>query len=160
MAPSVCFTAALTPSDPLAPWPVGHGTSLPAPAFQIVGDTAVRYEVNAFVVPEPSERCTTWIGVDGSEAPLLSVLMAASSHFLMVPAKMPASVSADSLRSLSPLTWYSMAMPPADHGMCSTGPPLALAAVSSSGFMTASDAPKSTVPALNCVMPAPEPTPW
>ena len=32
-----------------------------------------------------------------------------------------------------------MAMPPADHGMCSTGPPLATAACSSSGFITASD---------------------
>src|SRR5215471_17781380 len=103
MAPSVCFTAAVTPSEPLAPWPVGHGTSLPAPAFQIVGATAVRYDVNALVVPEPSERCTTWIGVAGSDAPALSALIWAAFQVLTVPAKIPASVSGDSFRSVTPV---------------------------------------------------------
>ena len=59
------MTWAVTPSEPLAPWPAGHGTSLPAPAVQIVGATAVRYEVRALVVPDPSERWTTVIALLG-----------------------------------------------------------------------------------------------
>src|SRR5207249_1355822 len=61
MAPSVCFTAAVTPSEPLAPWPVGHGTSLAAPNVHTEPAAAVRYDVNAAVVPEPSERRSTWM---------------------------------------------------------------------------------------------------
>src|SRR5438270_6310417 len=119
MAPDVCFTAAVTPSEPLAPVvPAGHGTSLPAPSVHVAGATAVRYEVNTDVVPEPSERWTTWIVVLGSEVPLLSALMAASFHFLIFPAKMPASVSPDSFRSLTPDRLYSTAMPPAINGIC------------------------------------------
>jgi hypothetical protein len=43
--------------------------------------------------------------------------------------------------------------------MC-TGSPLACAAVTSSSFIAESVAPKSTVPAVNCAMPPPEPMPW
>ena len=42
IAPAVCLTAAVTPSEPLAPCPAGQGTSLAAPYVQIVGATAVR----------------------------------------------------------------------------------------------------------------------
>ena len=41
-----------------------------------------------------------------------------------------------------------------------TGVPFFSAAATSSGFMTASLPPKSTVPAVSCAMPAPEPTGW
>ena len=41
-----------------------------------------------------------------------------------------------------------------------TGSPFFLAAASSSGFIAASVAPKSTVPAVNWAMPPPEPTAW
>ena len=39
-----------------------------------------------------------------------------------------------------------------------SGVPLACAALTSSGFIGGSVAPKSTVPAVNWAMPAPEPT--
>src|SRR5687768_15461749 len=107
MAPSVCLTAAVTPSEPLAPWPVGHGTSLPAPAFHVSGATAARYLVKASVVPEPSERWTTWMPVDGSDAPGLSALRAASSQRVTVPWKMPARVAGDSFRSGTASRLYS-----------------------------------------------------
>src|SRR4051812_25216440 len=160
MAPDACFTAAVTPSEPLAPWPVGHGTSLAAPAFHTFGDAAVRYPVKAAVVPEPSERCTTWIPVAGRLAAELSALMAGSFQVLILPAKMPASVSGESFRSLRPERLYSTAIPPADHGTVVTWPPLATAPCSSVALMGTSVAPKSMVPAVNCWMPAPEPTPW
>src|SRR5207248_625746 len=160
MAPSVCFTAAVTPSEPLAPCPVGHGTSLAAPNVHTDPAAAVRYDVNAAVVPEPSERCTTWMPSDGSATPLLPALIAGSSHFLIFPAKMPATVCGASFRLVTPLTLNSTAIAPAAHGMCSTGPTLASAGVCSNGFMTTSDPAKSMVPAMNCWMPAPEPTAW
>src|SRR6266550_7619370 len=83
MAPWVCFTAAVTPSEPLAPWPVGHGTSLPDPTVHTVGATVFRYSVNAAVVPDPSERCTTWIPVDGKVTPPLSAFRAGSLQVLI-----------------------------------------------------------------------------
>src|SRR5437764_6093102 len=158
MAPWVCLTWAVTPSDPLAPCPAGQGTSLPAPAVQMVGATAVRYDVKAAVVPEPSERCTTWIAVDGRLV-LPSAAIILSFQVLTLPAKIEASVSGLSFRLGTLERLYSMATPPPDHGMWRTWPPFATAADSSSGFMTASLAPKSTVPAVNCWMPAPDPTP-
>src|SRR4051794_21381863 len=120
MAPAVCLTAAVTPSDPLAPWPVGHGTSLAAPAVQTAGATAVRYPVKAAVVPEPSERCTTWMPVVGRVTPELSFLMAGSFQVLILPAKMPATASGESLRSETPERLYSTAMPPPVTGMVCT----------------------------------------
>src|SRR6266542_534364 len=117
MAPAVCLTAAVTPSEPFAPWPVGHGTSLAAPAVHTAGATAVRYPVKAAVVPEPSERWTTWIPVVGRVAPELSFLMAGSLQVLILPAKMPATVSGASLRPLTPERLYSTAMPPPVQGI-------------------------------------------
>jgi hypothetical protein len=38
--------------------------------------------------------------------------------------------------------------------------PFFFAAASSSGFIGASVAPKSTVPAVNCAIPPPEPIAW
>src|SRR5438874_6591179 len=127
MAPCDCFTAAVTPSEPLAPVPVGQGTSLPAPNVHTDGDTAVRYEVNTDVVPDPSDRCTTWMPALGRLAPELSALIAGSSHFLIFPAKIPASVRGESLRLVTLGRLYSTAMPPATHGICTTapGPPVA-----------------------------------
>src|SRR3954466_8092988 len=137
MAPWVCFTAAVTPSEPLAPWPVGHGTSLPVPAVHTVGATVLRYSVKAAVVPEPSERCTTWIPVLGRLA-LPSSAIILSFHVFTFPAKMAASVGPESLRLLTPERLYSTAMPPAVHGNCSAllpAPPLVFAADSSAGFI-------------------------
>ena len=44
------------------------------------------------VVPELSDRCTIVIAVDGSVTPGLSALIAASFHFLILTAKILASV--------------------------------------------------------------------
>src|SRR5437588_835989 len=157
MAPSACLTAAVTPSEPLAPVPVGQGTSLAAPKVHTEGATAVRYSVKTPVVPEPSDRWTTWMPMLGNEALGLSALMAASFHLVILPAKMPASVWPDSLRSLTPLRLYSTAMPPAVQGISMTlpAPPVADC---SEVFNTTSEPAKSTVLAVSCWIPAPEPT--
>ena len=92
---------------------------MPAPAVQIVGVTAVRYDVRALVVPDPSERCTTWMPVDGRPVfPSAAIIL--SFQFLTLPAKIDASVSGLSFRLLKPGRLYSTAMPPPDQGMCST----------------------------------------
>src|SRR5579884_1688518 len=111
------------------------------------------------VVPDESDRWKVWMASAGSVAPELRALMAGSFHLAIFPAKIPAMVAASSFRSLTPLTWYSMATPPAAHGICRMVPLLASAWLWL-GLSTASDAPKSTVPDVNWVMPAPEPTAW
>ena len=116
--------------------------------------------MNAAVVPDPSERCTTWTPVEGRLAPGLSFLMAGSLQVLILPAKIPATVAGDSFRSLTPERLYSMAIPPPDQGMVVTWPPLATAACSSVADIATSVPPKSMVPAVNCWIPAPEPTGW
>src|SRR3954467_13478178 len=98
--------------------------------------------------------------VDGRLAPELSFLMAGSVQALILPANMPASVSGESFRLLTPDRLYSTAIPPADHGMVVTCPPLARAPCSSVGLMGTSLPPKSIVRAVSCWMPAPDPTPW
>ena len=86
---------------------------------QIVGVTAVRYDVRALVVPDPSERCTTWMPVDGRPVfPSAAIIL--SFQFLTLPAKMAANVSGLSFRLLTAERLYSMAMPPPDQGMCRT----------------------------------------
>ena len=54
------------------------------------------------VVPDSSERCTGLIVVSGSSTPLLSAAIAASFHFVIVPAKMPAAVAGVSFRPSTP----------------------------------------------------------
>src|SRR3954451_14973949 len=98
--------------------------------------------------------------VDGKVTPELSFLMAWSFHVLILPAKMPAIVSGESFRFETPDRLYSTAMPPPDHGIVVTAPPLATAPCSSAGDIATSLPPKSIVPAVNCWMPAPVPTPW
>src|SRR5947209_3088339 len=66
MAPGTCLTLAVTPSEPLAPVPVVHGTSLPEPIVQASGAAAARYSVKTCVVPEPSDRCATWMPRPGA----------------------------------------------------------------------------------------------
>ena len=117
--------------------------------------------MNAAVVPEPSERWTTWIPSEGRFVPGLSAAMAGSFQVLILPAKMLASVEGDSLRLLTPATLYSMAMGPAAQMICWAPPGyLALAAACSLAAKGTSLAPKFTVPAVNCCTPAPEPTLW
>ena len=57
MAPTRFWMTPATPELPLAPTPAGHFTDLPVP--RVHSDEKASIElVNAFVVPEPSERWT------------------------------------------------------------------------------------------------------
>src|SRR3954451_17723832 len=107
MAPLVPFTAVATP---VLPWPAcepaGKLMLSPASSFHAVGAAAARYFVKLLVVPEASARCTIVMSVSGNEAPGLSVMIAASFHFLMLPWKMFAIVSALSCSLSTPLRLY------------------------------------------------------
>src|SRR5450759_2088033 len=100
--PSVWLMPCVTPSLPLAPRPVGHSTVLPAdlvgsPPPTVVtqsGLALVRYVVKMLVVPEPSDRCTTLISVAGRVTPALAAAIDGSFHFVILPSKMPAMISA------------------------------------------------------------------
>ncbi len=46
-----------------------------------------------YVVPLPSERCTTTMALSGSVAEGFSALIRASFHFVILPRKMSASTS-------------------------------------------------------------------
>src|SRR5918997_3861958 len=93
MVPGVFFSAEAIPSEPLAPVPPGafHALALP----NVHSDSAVllRYLVKLSVVPDSSDRCTVWIAVSGSVAPLLSAAIFGSFHLVIVPEKMPARVA-------------------------------------------------------------------
>src|SRR2546423_6613599 len=97
MGPLVAFTIWATPALPLPPW-VSAGHSTVAPDLRVhAGPAATRNLVKFSVVPEPSERWATTIGVGGKVVPGLSPAIAALSHVLMVRWKMPAIVSGESL---------------------------------------------------------------
>ena len=51
------------------------------------------------VVPDSSERWTGLIVVSGSSTPELSAAIASSFHFVISPAKMPATVAGDRFSS-------------------------------------------------------------
>src|SRR5512143_2375431 len=91
----------VTPSLPDAPSPVGHSTSLPAdlvlsppPTVSTQSVlTALRYVVKMLVVPEPSERWTTLMSVAGRFTPAFCAAIVASFHLVILPRKMPATMS-------------------------------------------------------------------
>src|SRR5216684_4039347 len=115
-----CFTSPDTPSLPLLPNPTGQLGDAPAPTllFQS-GLTLERKSVQTKLVPLPSERCTTVISLSGRFTPGLSFFSAASFHFLMVPRKMPASVSPVNLSvAVTPSILYVGTTPPSTVGKC------------------------------------------
>src|SRR5436309_15741725 len=70
MAPSVWEIPAATPSLPSPPVPTGHWTALSAPTLLFHAElSAASQDVNTKVVPDSSDRCTTWIGSSGSFTP-------------------------------------------------------------------------------------------
>src|SRR4051794_24416232 len=140
MPPSVCFTPAVTPSEPFAAWPAGQLSVLSAPSVQSDPASADSNEENTLVVPEPSARWKDLTAVLGSDAPGLSALISGASQVLTVPWKMPARVLADKLRLLRPLTLKMIAMPPAVTGNMSALPLHRWSAVAcSSGFIVTSE---------------------
>src|SRR5213592_1804159 len=97
MAPGVPLTIWATPELPLPAWvSAGHSTVEPDFSVHVLGAAATRYLVKFSVVPEPSERWTTVMAVDGSLAPEFSALIAGSSHVLIWRWKIFAIVSASS----------------------------------------------------------------
>ncbi len=83
--------------------------------------------------------------------------MRGSFHFLILPRKMSASTSLLSFNSPGrmPGRFTTGTTPPMIMGNC-----IRPASSSSAGFSGASDAPKSTVLALICLIPPPEPMDW
>jgi len=111
--------------------------------------------VKTKVVPEPSERCTTAIGCDGSFRLGLSFRSAASFHDLISPRKILANVGPSSVRSpaLTPSTFTTGTTPPITVGNC-TSPYMS----KSAAFSGISEAPNVTSLFWICLMPSPEPT--
>jgi hypothetical protein len=73
--------AEATPALPLpACVSAGHSTVEPDFSVHVLGAAATRYLVKFSVVPDPSERWTTVIGVDGSTALPFNAFTAGSSH--------------------------------------------------------------------------------
>ncbi len=83
--------AAVTPSLPLAPIPVGQFGALlvPGPLFQS-GLMALRCCVNTKVVPLLSARRTTEIARSGSVTPEFAAATRGSFHLVTLPRKIPA----------------------------------------------------------------------
>src|ERR1022692_219945 len=106
MPPAVWATTADTPSLPLPPIPTGHATVLPTLVFDPpnavtqAGLVCVRKSVKMAVVPDPSERWATAMGVLGRLIPGFRALIAGSFHVVMAPEKILPSVSPSNFRPL------------------------------------------------------------
>src|SRR5690606_15662183 len=118
------LTVLATPSFPGAPTPTGHSTAVPAPTCSShSGLNKERYEVHTNVVPEPSDLCTTTISFLGSGTSGLSSAILASSHIVISPLKMSASIGPV---RCSPF-WLKLGMlyatttDPMASGMCTAG---------------------------------------
>src|SRR5947208_5153837 len=97
MAPLVDLTTCATPGLPLPAWvSAGQFTVSPAPSVHTPGAAAARYLVKLEVVPEPSARWATVMGLLGSLVPLLRAAMAGSFHVLTWRWKILAMVLASS----------------------------------------------------------------
>src|SRR6187549_1892107 len=104
------------PSEPLAPVPPGAFHALALPKVQSASAALLRYLVKLSVVPNSSERCTAWIAVDGSLAPLFSAVIAGSFHLVILPEKILASVGASIWRPSTPSRLYTTAIGPITIG--------------------------------------------
>ena len=106
MPPAVLLTTASTPAlfAPALNWAVvGHVGPVPAPILDLnSGLTVDRYVVTIYVVPEPSERWTIVIGVEGRLTPGLSALISALFQAESLPWKMSARVWALRCRFVRP----------------------------------------------------------
>src|SRR6476660_9896411 len=93
MAPLVWVIDCATPALPCPACELdGQLTVSPLPSVHALPAAATRNFVKLFVVPEPSERCTIKMFVDGRSTPGLSDLIAASSQVVAVPWKILAIV--------------------------------------------------------------------
>src|SRR5450755_1643064 len=107
MPPAVWPTTADTPSLPLPPIPTGHATVLPTlvvdppSAVTQAGLVWVRKSVKMAVVPDPSERWATAMGVLGRVIPGFKALIAGSFHIVMPPEKIFPTVSPSNFSPLA-----------------------------------------------------------
>jgi hypothetical protein len=75
----------------LAPKPTGQFTEPATPTrFFHSGDSFARKSTKMYVVPDPSERCTTVMSVFGRLTPSFNFAILLSFHFVMLPRKMSA----------------------------------------------------------------------
>ena len=110
------------------------------------------------VVPDPSDRCITVMSSPGRFTPALSLVIAGSFHFVILPRKISARTVPLNLSSvLTPSTLYTGTTAPRTVGKCSTLPGVAR---SCSFVIGPSVAPKNTVCAASCRMPPPDPIDW
>ena len=116
MAPGVSLTIWATPALPLPAVALGQATVSPASRVNSAGAAAFRYFEKFEVVPEPSERTATVMAVLGRVTPELSAAMAGSFQVVMVPMKILARVSGESLSSSTPLRLYDTVMGAATVG--------------------------------------------
>src|SRR3954447_6182367 len=161
MPPSVDFTPSDTPADFSRPSPTVPAHFLAGSVCQAEGAAPARYFSKFSVVPDSSERKNTLMAVLGSLTPELTLAIAGSFQVLILPRKMFATTSGVSTSLSTPGTLYATAIGPAAIGRFHAGLPwqrFAAAATSPlSAFSAESEPAKSTWPALNCWMPAPEP---
>src|SRR5262249_44252730 len=140
---------------PLPPVPVVKLTCVETPfsAFH-VGLAFARKSVNAYVSPLESLRNTGETLVAGSFAPGFRAAICGSFQCVILPRYMPASTGPLSFNFAgAPFTWYETSVAASAHGTCRQP----LHASSWSGENGASLAPKSTVRAVICAIPPPEP---
>src|SRR5450631_3172149 len=165
MPPSVALTALATPADFSLPSPLPVHF-LAGFAVQSVGAAAARYLVKFSVVPDSSERKNTLTAVSGRVTPGLTAAIAGSFHLVMTPLTILAVTAGVRISLSTPLTLYATAMGPVTMGMFQAGEPHVLSALACSVpvvpatgtvFSAESEPAKSTWPAMNCLMPAPEP---
>src|SRR5439155_20769161 len=115
-----------TPSFPGAPVPMGNTLAdLLAPCFQT--DDLASQLVNMNVVPEPSDRCTTCMVLEGRHNVGVRSWICGSYHFVMVPWNFSAVMVTCRLSPVViPGTVEAMCSEPMVAGMCKGVPMLFL----------------------------------
>src|ERR1700757_2950276 len=129
---------------------------LPVPRVHVEGAALVRYKVKLAVVPDPSERCTLVIEVDGNLTPGLSAAMAGSSQVVILFWKIPAMVAGPSVSLDTPDRWYDTVMGAATVGKYS--PPPTYLAMSADAIGVSVPARSTSLPCRS-VNPLPDPPP-
>ena len=163
MPPSVALTAPATPAVFSLPSPLPVHF-LAGSAVQTLGAAPLRYLVKFSVVPDSSLRKNTLIVVLGSVTPGLIFAIAGSFQVVIWPMKILAMTSGVRMSLSTPFSLYATAIGPVTIGRFHAGDPHCLSAAACSttpSFISVlsaeSDPAKSTWPALNCLMPAPDP---
>ena len=115
----------------------------PVPSVQSAGHVASMYAVKPAVDDEPSTRCTTLMGSDGSVTSVLSALMSSWSHVVICALKIFASTHAVRCTDAPPTgAEWNTPMPPSANGTCTIARLAATTALYRSADIGMSPAPK------------------